>query len=70
MPGVCRDQSLMEMAAAGMDGVPLSAVVKLIKLAYCFEHWDVFDTLVDPIKQFIKVSRTLLLNFFCLIHIY
>lgn len=43
------------MSAAGMDGVPISAVVKLAKLAYCFEHWDIFDAMVDPIKIFIKV---------------
>ena len=56
MPGVCAERNLMVMASSGMDGIPISAVVKLAKLAYCFEHWDIFDAMVDPIKHFIKVS--------------
>lgn len=56
MPGVCAERSLMEMAASGLDGVPISAVVKMVKLAYCFEHWDVFDVLIEPTRAFIRVS--------------
>lgn len=56
MPGVCADTNLMEMASRGQDGVPVSAVVKLVKLAYCYEHWDVFDNLIGPLKIFIQVS--------------
>lgn len=55
MPGVCAERNLMGMAAAGVDGIPVSAVVKMAKLAYCFEHWDTFDAMVDPIKMVIKV---------------
>lgn len=55
MPGVCPERSLIEIASGGMDGVPISAVVKLLKLAYCFEHWDVFDVMVDPIRRHIRV---------------
>ena len=55
MPGVCAERSLIEMASAGRDRVPISAVVTLLKLAYCFEHWDVFDSLIDSTRTFIKV---------------
>lgn len=55
MAGVCAERSLIQMVSMGVNGVPISAVVKLIKLAYCFEHWDVFDGLVEPTKKFILV---------------
>ncbi|CAH1784493.1 unnamed protein product [Owenia fusiformis] len=52
--GVVVDKSLIEMATAGEDGVPLSAVVKVVKLAFCFEQWDTFDTLIALTVNFIK----------------
>ena len=40
----------------GDDGVPLSAVVKIIKLAYCYEQWDVVDALLEHTISAIKVT--------------
>ena len=39
----------------GEDGVPLSAVVKVIKLAYCYEQWDTFDALLEYTTAYIAV---------------
>jgi len=27
----------------GKHGLPLSAVVRFVKWAYCYQHWDFFD---------------------------
>ncbi|XP_067928992.1 cilia- and flagella-associated protein 54-like [Watersipora subatra] len=54
MPGVCFEKNLMEMASAAKNGVPVSAVVKLLKSAYCYEHWDVFDSLINSTQALIK----------------
>lgn len=56
MAGVCAERSLILMASTGLNGVPISAVVRLIKLAYCLEHWDVFDGLVEPTKKLVLVK--------------
>ncbi|KAK7503699.1 hypothetical protein BaRGS_00005238, partial [Batillaria attramentaria] len=42
-------RSLIDMATRGMDGVPLEGAIRLVKLAYNYESWDVFDTLVEPV---------------------
>ncbi|XP_064633928.1 cilia- and flagella-associated protein 54-like isoform X3 [Lineus longissimus] len=47
-------RTLMDYAAAGEDAVPLSAVIKLIKFAYCFEYFDLFDVYVDNILAYLK----------------
>ncbi|GFO44544.1 hypothetical protein PoB_007104900 [Plakobranchus ocellatus] len=46
--------SLMVMAARGEEGVPLDAVIQLLKLAYNYEHWDVFENLMEPVLMKIK----------------
>ena len=56
MPGVCSGSNLMDMASAGLNGAPLASVARLVKLSYCYEHWDVFDSLVDSVRNFIKVG--------------
>ena len=56
MPGVFAQGNLMQMASTAIDGVPISAVIKLVKLAYCYEQWDVFDSLSEPARNYVKVS--------------
>ncbi|RUS83829.1 hypothetical protein EGW08_008410, partial [Elysia chlorotica] len=46
--------SLMVMAARGEEGVPLDAVIQLLKLAYNYEHLDVFENLMEPVLGMIK----------------
>ncbi|KAK3792964.1 hypothetical protein RRG08_060658 [Elysia crispata] len=46
--------SLMAMAARGEEGIPLDAVIQLLKLAYNYEHWDVFENLMEPVLGMIK----------------
>ena len=53
--GVVTDRSLMDMATKGEDGVPLSCLVKLAKLAYSYEQWDYFDTFLEAAHTAIKV---------------
>ena len=45
----------MCVSYTGDDGVPLSAVIKFVKLAYCYEQWDFFDNMIEPILYAIKV---------------
>ncbi|ELU16988.1 hypothetical protein CAPTEDRAFT_224115 [Capitella teleta] len=52
--GVCKEIPMMQLATQGEDGVPLSVVVKVVKLAYCYEQWDVFDTLLPNTLSVIK----------------
>lgn len=55
MAGVVTNKTLIEMVTQAEDGVPLSAVVKLVKLAYCYEQWDIFDSLVEMTLSYMKV---------------
>ncbi|XP_046336681.2 cilia- and flagella-associated protein 54-like isoform X2 [Haliotis rufescens] len=55
LASVVTDRRLIEMATKGEDGVPISAVIKLVKLAFNYEHWDTFDLLVDPLLTQLKV---------------
>lgn len=41
---------------AGADGIPLIAVVRLVKLAHCYEIWDVLDALLEPTIAAVAVS--------------
>ena len=42
--------------------MPLDCAISLVKLAYNFEHWDVFDLLVEPVLAHIKVCSLLQLT--------
>ena len=50
----------------GEDGIPLSTVVRIVKLAYCYEMWDTFDSMMDNTIAAIKVLRYRLINYFLL----
>lgn len=56
LSGVVLDKSLIEMSSAAEDGIPISAVVKFIKSAYNYEQWEVYENLVHPTIEFLKVS--------------
>ncbi|XP_076801900.1 cilia- and flagella-associated protein 54-like [Clavelina lepadiformis] len=56
LAGVRHDKSLVEMAGEGTDGVTLSSVVRFIKLAFCYEQWSTFNTLLDCALIYIKKS--------------
>ncbi|XP_078673131.1 cilia- and flagella-associated protein 54-like isoform X2 [Branchiostoma floridae x Branchiostoma belcheri] len=45
--GLVQERPLISYATLGSDGIPLSTVVKFVKLAYSYEHWETFDALVD-----------------------
>ena len=47
-------------SAEGEDGVPLSIVVKLTKLAYCYEQWDFFDNIIDNVIAAMKVDGSII----------
>ncbi|CAL1546460.1 unnamed protein product [Lymnaea stagnalis] len=49
--------SLLEMAVRGQDTVPLESVIQLLKLAYTYEHFDVFETLLEPVLKKIKACN-------------
>ncbi|XP_064604908.1 cilia- and flagella-associated protein 54-like isoform X2 [Liolophura sinensis] len=55
MQGINNTKSLITMASLGEDGVPLSAAVRLVKLAYCYEQWEAFDLLVDRVLSYIRM---------------
>ncbi|XP_074644355.1 cilia- and flagella-associated protein 54-like [Tubulanus polymorphus] len=54
LSAVIEGRSLIQMATQGEDGVPIGAVVKLIKLAYCYEHWELYDVIIDPVLYQLK----------------
>ncbi|KAK7102964.1 hypothetical protein V1264_021114 [Littorina saxatilis] len=54
LSAVAEHHSLIDMATRGEDGVPLDCAIRVVKLAYNYEHWDVFDALVDPVLAYIK----------------
>ncbi|XP_055958227.1 cilia- and flagella-associated protein 54-like [Patella vulgata] len=55
LSGVTTDASLMDLAIRGEDGIPISAAIKFVKLAYNYEHWEVFDSLVEPILSHLSL---------------
>ena len=47
--------NLLTFSFVGEDGVPLSTVVKLTKLAYCYEQWEFYDNIIENVISAIKV---------------
>ena len=39
--------------------MPLSVVIKVVKLAYCYEQWDVYDALSEATVTAIRVGDRL-----------
>ncbi|XP_055508714.1 cilia- and flagella-associated protein 54-like isoform X2 [Leucoraja erinacea] len=52
--GIKLSSSLIELAAAGEDGVTVEAAVRFAKSAFCFEYFDIFDTIITPLRSFLK----------------
>ncbi|XP_071809881.1 cilia- and flagella-associated protein 54-like isoform X2 [Asterias amurensis] len=53
--GVTPDKkSLMDQAAQSKDGIPIGAIVKFVKWAYNFEQWEVYETLVEMVLEYLK----------------
>lgn len=52
--GMRNDKSLIQLAASGEDGVTLVSVVRFIKLAFCYEQWDTFSTLLESALLYIR----------------
>lgn len=38
----------------GENGVPLPALVKFVKYAFSYEHWESFGTLIEPTLQLLQ----------------
>lgn len=58
MAGIRNDKSLVQLAAAGEDGVTLVSIVRFIKLAFCYEQWETFSSLLDSALLYIKKSES------------
>ena len=41
---------------AGEDGCSIEGGIRLVKLAYSYEQWEVFDALIENILTYIRVS--------------
>lgn len=44
---------------SGEDGVTLESVVRFIKLAFCYDMWNIFDAMLDCTLIYIKVWNVL-----------
>ncbi|XP_053319636.1 cilia- and flagella-associated protein 54 [Spea bombifrons] len=51
-----KQMSLLELAVKGDDAVSAEAVVKFAKLAFSYEHWDAFDSIIAPIYTFLQAQ--------------
>ncbi|XP_048409672.2 cilia- and flagella-associated protein 54-like [Stegostoma tigrinum] len=57
--GVTRTSPLIELAAAGEDGVSVEAAVRFAKTAFCYEHLEVFDIIIAPLLSFLRKNENL-----------
>ncbi|XP_056000170.1 cilia- and flagella-associated protein 54-like isoform X4 [Ostrea edulis] len=55
LAGIIKDSSIMDMASKGEDGCSIEGAIRLVKLAYSFEQWEVFDTLVENVLTYIRI---------------
>lgn len=46
----------------GEDGSSIEGAIRLVKLAYSFEQWEVFDSLIENVLTYIRVSPNLKVN--------
>ena len=56
LAGIIEGKSLMEMATKGEDGVTIDGAIKLVKFAFCFEQWEVFEVLNDAVLHYLRVG--------------
>ncbi|XP_062618793.1 cilia- and flagella-associated protein 54-like [Saccostrea cucullata] len=55
LAGIIKDSSVMDMASKGEDGSSIEGAIRLVKLAYSFEQWEVFDTLIENVLTYIRI---------------
>ncbi|XP_021355787.1 cilia- and flagella-associated protein 54-like isoform X2 [Mizuhopecten yessoensis] len=55
--GVMRGKTLLGMATHGEDGATIEGAIKLVKMAYCFEQWEVFDQLIESVLMYIRIIK-------------
>ncbi|VDH93978.1 Hypothetical predicted protein, partial [Mytilus galloprovincialis] len=55
LAGVVSDRSLIAMATKGEDGATIDGAIKLVKMAFCFEQWDVFDALIESVLGYLRL---------------
>ncbi|CAC5396096.1 unnamed protein product [Mytilus coruscus] len=55
LAGVVSDRSLIGMATKGEDGATIDGAIKLVKMAFCFEQWDVFDALIESVLGYLRL---------------
>lgn len=48
--------------STGEDGCSIEGAIRLVKLAYSFEQWEVFDSLIENVLTYIRVSPNLKVN--------
>ena len=61
LAGIIKGKSLMEMATRGEDGVTIDGAIKLVKFAFCFEQWEVFQVLNDAVLHYLRVGLSIIL---------
>jgi len=49
-------RTILLLSVSGEDGVTLISVVRFIKLAFCYEQWATFNTMLDCALIYIKVD--------------
>ncbi|XP_072255112.1 cilia- and flagella-associated protein 54 [Pyxicephalus adspersus] len=54
---ILNDCSLLELAVEDKNAVSAEAVVKFSKLAFSYEHWEVFDAIVPPLYTFLQAHE-------------
>jgi hypothetical protein len=55
LAGIVSDRSLIEMATKGEDGATIDGAIKLVKMAFCFEQWEIFDALIESVLGYLRV---------------
>ncbi|XP_078309887.1 cilia- and flagella-associated protein 54-like isoform X6 [Crassostrea virginica] len=58
LAGITRDCSIMDLASKGEDGCSIEGGIRLVKLAYSYEQWDVFDALIENILTYIRILNS------------
>lgn len=48
--------------STGEDGCSIEGAIRLVKLAYSFEQWEVFDSLIENLLTYIRVRQNLKFN--------
>ena len=44
---------------SGEDGSTIEGAIKLVKLAYCFEQFEWFDAMIEPVMTYLRVCKIL-----------